>query len=296
MTPRPVFIIGSGRSGTSSLTWCIGQHPNIMVAAETSWLSSLASHLDTMYRIGATIPNSHLSLFGVDQKRFFRHFGNSVDQLLRDTYEAKFPDRRSRQKAPNAPANGLAWYRNHDDPKTRWVDGTPSSTPYVYVLAEMFPEAKFINLVRRPDDVVLSWLGFRGRGTQHAWAWRLARHVCQLQRIGYLAEASLGPQRVMRLLFEDLIEHPETNMRRICAFIGEEYTPHMIEPLLAGKLNSSGAGKVKFKHELRSLLAYPWLATMRQWNNAAKNQEWRIARQDQATEELLAYARRKMPG
>jgi hypothetical protein len=250
--------------------------------------------MDTMYRIGTHTGGGHLSRFSVDRETFFRLFGNSVDRLVLDTFEAKFPDRRSRSKPPGRPANGMAWYRSPDDPKTRWVDGTPSSTPYVSVLAEMFPEAKFINLVRRPDDVVLSWLGFRGRAKQHAWAWRLVRHVCKLQRIGYLAEAAIGPERVMRLLFEDLIEHPEANMKRICAFIGEDYTPHMIEPLLAGKINSSGAGKVKFEHELRSVLAYPWLRSMRQWNKDAKDEGWRIARQDEAMEELLSHARRKM--
>jgi hypothetical protein len=294
MIPRPIFIIGSGRSGTSSLTWCIGQHPNIIATPETSWLSSLASHIDTMHRVGAGV--GHLQRFDVDRHAFFRLFGNSVDQLVRDTYETKFPDRRSATKPSRQNANGVAWYRSPDDPKTRWADGTPSSTPYVYVLAEMFPEAKFINLVRRPDDVVLSWLGFRSRAKEHAWAWRLVRHVYQLQRIGYLAEAAVGPDRVMRVLFEDLIENPEPSLRGICAFIGEEYTPHMIEPLLAGKINSSGARKAEFERESRSILAYPWLRSMRQWNAAAQDASWRIASKDDATRELLAFAKRRMPG
>ena len=39
--PRPIFIIGAPRSGTSITTWVLGQHPNIQTMPETGWIASM---------------------------------------------------------------------------------------------------------------------------------------------------------------------------------------------------------------------------------------------------------------
>ena len=39
---RPIFVVGSPRSGTSILTWCLGQHPNIIPLEESGWMGDFA--------------------------------------------------------------------------------------------------------------------------------------------------------------------------------------------------------------------------------------------------------------
>src|SRR2546430_618593 len=39
---RPIFIVSSGRSGSTILTWCLGQHPNIIPQEESNWLGPFA--------------------------------------------------------------------------------------------------------------------------------------------------------------------------------------------------------------------------------------------------------------
>src|ERR1051326_1981074 len=39
---RPIFIVSTGRSGSTILTWCLGQHPNIIPQEESNWLGAFA--------------------------------------------------------------------------------------------------------------------------------------------------------------------------------------------------------------------------------------------------------------
>ena len=47
---KPIFIVGSPRSGTSILTWCLGQHPNIFPVDESTGIGELALALAVCYR------------------------------------------------------------------------------------------------------------------------------------------------------------------------------------------------------------------------------------------------------
>ena len=50
---RPIFVVGSPRSGTSILTWCLGQHPNIFPVPESNWLGQFAINVQVSYEIGS---------------------------------------------------------------------------------------------------------------------------------------------------------------------------------------------------------------------------------------------------
>jgi hypothetical protein len=220
--------------------------------------------------------------------------GLASDTIVRRTFEARFPERRSTLQDAWQQEN-LAWFRSVHDPKTRWVDGTPSSSGFAAVLGRMFPEARFVNLVRRPGDVVRSWLAFAGRGAGLAKAQAVVEHVYHGQRAGYLAHAAFE-NRAISVIFENLVEHPEIEMRRILAFVGEEYAPACIEPILGKHINSSGEGpKAAVAEELDTIANSPLLANMEDWYSAVREPNWRIESTDKAWTELAGYARHRIP-
>src|SRR6266480_7589399 len=80
---RPIFVVGSPRSGTSVLTWCLGQHPDIIPLEESGWMGDLAIDLAIYYQIGtARGEYSLLSSMNVEKAEFFAAFGKSINDLI----------------------------------------------------------------------------------------------------------------------------------------------------------------------------------------------------------------------
>jgi hypothetical protein len=80
---KPIFVVGSPRSGTSILTWCLGQHPNIFPVPESNWMGDLAVNIEICYRIGAARGNrSLLSAMDIQRDEFSAEFGSSINALI----------------------------------------------------------------------------------------------------------------------------------------------------------------------------------------------------------------------
>ena len=112
------------------------------------------------------------------------------------------------------------------DGKVRWGEKTPKNLFYVDVLSEMFPEARFVYLVRDPRAVVNSMNAIKyysKDATINACNWR------QSATDGYALLCSEVPEaQRMVVRYEDLVANPELTMRALCRFLGEEYEPGIL--------------------------------------------------------------------
>jgi hypothetical protein len=80
---KPIFVVGSPRSGTSIVTWCLGQHPNIFPVPESNWMGPFAVNLAVSYQLGAARGIlSILSAMGISCDEFFSHIGQSINGLI----------------------------------------------------------------------------------------------------------------------------------------------------------------------------------------------------------------------
>jgi len=243
---RPIFIIGAPRSGTSITTWVLGQHPNIQPMPETAWIASLGIGAFLSHRKGSEREKlSHLSNIDYPVDRFLQRVGQSVEAIVQDA----FADRRTRMYGEGATdpswrlserqaSNPMQLQRAGTDPKRRWVDGTPLNTHYVWALAQMFPEARFLHNLRRPDDVATSLEGFDRVGAEpQALDQGLDTWTMHTENAWY-AERGLGSGRAFRLDFERIAQAPEALFREVCEFLEEPWSPDCLLPL-ERKLNSS---------------------------------------------------------
>ena len=108
--------------------------------------------------------------------------------------------------------------------KARWGDKTPLYLRYVDELSAIWPDARFVVLVRDGRDVALSVMRLPF-GPNNVWA--AARAWSLAVRLGREAEIRF-PDRVFSLRYEDLAEQPGTEMRHVCSFLGLDYEPDML--------------------------------------------------------------------
>jgi hypothetical protein len=108
--------------------------------------------------------------------------------------------------------------------KSRWGDKTPAYLAHVDELAELWPEARFLVLVRDGRDVALSVLRMPF-GANNVWA--AARSWAHAVQLGRKAERRY-PGRVQTLRYEDLVHSPEVEIERACKFISLRYEPGML--------------------------------------------------------------------
>ena len=91
-------------------------------------------------------------------------------------------------------------------------------------LRESWPEAFIVRIVRDPRDVALSLAGMPF--AKDSVVGNLVRVDSDDRASRELIEAD---PRAMTLRYEDLVTEPERELRRVCAFIGEQYAPAVLD-------------------------------------------------------------------
>jgi hypothetical protein len=238
---EPIFVVGSPRSGTSVLAWCLGHHANIFPVPESNWMGDFAVSLGVAHQIGSARDNrSMLSAMDIGSAELFAALGYTINDLTLRHRRHLQTKREGMGVEGEIQRRWLAATSTAAGPKTRWVDGTPEYSLYICGLRKLFPGALFIHLVRDVDSVVRSLLNFHRvagnrlvKNEEEAYQYWLRRVKACLK-----AEEAYGPRVVHRLYYSALVQTPESAIRSLLDFVGEPYDAKCLEPL-AERINSS---------------------------------------------------------
>lgn len=206
MKPFP-FFFGANGSGTTLHRAIFDSHPNLAIPGEARFVAKLANR----YREGYDTERFMKDL-GKDDR--FVNWGlepDDVEMALNDPPAGDYPEAVRRLYDRYAGLQG----------KTRYGDKTQSNIHHLALLADLFPEGKFVHAVRDGRDVALAHTD----GTkieQVAVSWK--RRV----DAGRAAGKSLGPDRYIESRFEGLIDDTEGSVRRLCDFLELPFDPSML--------------------------------------------------------------------
>jgi hypothetical protein len=109
--------------------------------------------------------------------------------------------------------------------KTRWAEKTPTYVHYLPVFHKMWPGMTAINAVRDPRAVAASWIktGFSKVSEPVAVAVEWRRSVRAAETAARQGTA------LLTVRYEDLVEQPETVLRKVCAHSSLRYEDELLE-------------------------------------------------------------------
>jgi hypothetical protein len=267
--PPVPFIVGVARSGTTLLRMLLDTHPQMAIPGETHFIPHAARTWRTAGNpvqafLDYVTSDPHWPDFQLDANRF-------ASQLLSEAHD--FESALDVFYASYAARFG----------KPRWGDKTPPYLDRMSDIARWYPPAHFLHVIRDGRDVALSVKDqpFGPNSVKEAarnWARRLA---------GARQQADKLPN-YLEVRYEDLVQRTETELRRVCAFIGLDYTPVMLryderararlaeecrDLLLPDRgITISGEDRMRIHHRV---LGPPDASRIGRWRNAMSAREKR---------------------
>jgi hypothetical protein len=215
MAAPPIFIVGCPRSGTTLLRRMLNRHPGLAIFGETQF------HLLVYLRRNA---------FGdlrdpAKRERLIREYLQSRPLKAAGLNIAELAEKLSREATSyQALFTSMLSYYADSQGKPRYGEKTALHALFLETLREWFPGALILHLLRDPRAVVAS--------LQHApWAPDSvvinARKWLKLNRAARLFRDQPG---YLEVRYEALVTDPVHELRTICAFLREEYSPAMMVP------------------------------------------------------------------
>jgi tetratricopeptide (TPR) repeat protein len=197
--PRPVFVVGLPRSGTTLVEQILASHPLVHGAGELFDAHSVFQRLpelvgqpavDSFQAFGALAPDTARAAARIYLER--------LDEL--------------------APAAAL-----------RVVDKMPDNLRLLGLIAVLWPRARVIMCLRDPRDVALScWqTGFESNPWANDWDF-IARRVADMERLT-LNWRRTKPLDWLEVRYEALVVDLEGHARRLIDFVGLDWNPACLE-------------------------------------------------------------------
>lgn len=109
--------------------------------------------------------------------------------------------------------------------KTRWGDKTPGYATEVGRLHQVFPDARFLHLIRDGRDVVTS---LRRTGWHGERSWTIAEYWSDSVAAARRDGGALPVGQYHEVKYEDLVLDTERVLREVCEFLQEEFDPEML--------------------------------------------------------------------
>jgi hypothetical protein len=239
-TSSPFFIVGSPRSGSTVLRMMLVSHSRLAVPPETYFLIPLVKRFRTDRPLTPVELESVVSMMtgslnprAVTPDKRRRRVSTGELALLRRFW----PDLKLSAQDLQRKVNRLTQPYLRDvvevvyrwnmeaEGKVRWGNKTPAYIQILPELAKMYPNSRFIHVIRDGRDVAKSlqatgWFGRWLHDNIRVWT-KAIEYQSRWSRSGFR-------DRILEVRYESLVLDTEGTLREICRFLGEEFEPQML--------------------------------------------------------------------
>lgn len=227
------FIVGCPRSGTYLLSNILDQSAQIAIPTETHFIplfsryaflfGNLRNQQARVHLLNAIYAFLEIWLIRAEAERDFHEMVQHSLLVTRSSFDDIIEESTSYAEMVHA------IYMRYAALKGVILYGDKSAF-FQHISLEKIDhavgnQAKIIHIVRDGRDVCLSWMKL-SMGPENlpiaAYAWR--KHINEKRRWG-----ARHPDRYCEIRYEDLLEMPEREIRKICAFIGIAFHSQMLQ-------------------------------------------------------------------
>ncbi len=224
----PFFIVGVQRSGTTLVSKMLGNHSSVLMEDQAK-AYRLIGAFDNMYELlpyNLELPKTEFLEWIIANDK-----NDRISQVIDSSLLAKGDNVRKL-------IHGSLLSKVSKQGKTIWGDKAPNLQHYARDVSFYLPSAKFVHIVRD------------GRATAASMKKRSYRNIVlsadlwlQGNIFAIANQHILGAEKYMIVKYEDLLEAPETTMRKVCEFLEISFEPAVLD--LSGQQSSDGSNYVK---------------------------------------------------
>lgn len=196
---EPTFLVGAERSGTTVLRLMLGHHPKIAWCSEFEYATDLISDQ-------GQFPDLNRYYEWLETHRIFRATGFEIDRSL------SYPELIN------------SFLVQKQDIEAKKIVGATVHRHFDRVL-KMWPDARFIHIIRDPRDVARSCLGMGWAGN----VWFGVERWRQAEQLWNKVKQIVPESRRCELSYEELIAEPVLTLTRVCEFLGVPYDQEMFD-------------------------------------------------------------------
>ncbi len=232
-----IFVVGNSRSGTTLMGRILGRHSSVFTFDELHFFEELwspeADSSDISKQKGVELAARLLNIQrnGYLTQKDSQDFIAEAQEILKN-----FPETMPAPKVYDA----FIQYEAQQHNKTIPCEQTPQNVFYIGEILKQFPEAKIINMVRDPRDVLLS--------QKRRWRRALiAKNVSKFNGFRYwmnyppitisklwngaisAADKYAEDSRIKTVNFEQLLSNSETTLKEICQFLELSFQNTMLD-------------------------------------------------------------------
>jgi hypothetical protein len=261
-----VFVVGVSRSGTTLMRRILEGSSQVAICSENHYLGHLIGSEGVRHRLAALgdlrddavverVVN-YIYEGGIERSSRLRGVSRQWIWTRRQIPRAEFRDRLLHSDRTER-AVFEVMMRSYADKRGKPIMGekTPAHVRYVDTLMAWFPRGRVVHMMRDPRAIYLSELR-RRRIEPGSLPYQLLRRTGPLFAGAVLVETTLAwlesvvrlrrhrrryRDRYMLLRFEDLVAEPETQIGRLCDFLGIPVEESMLDQRVVSKGQNAGA-------------------------------------------------------
>jgi Sulfotransferase family len=259
-----IFVLGAPRSGTTLLQSSLNAHPGIVAPPESYFILFLYSRFGKIRRFDAdSITKFVEALFS--EHIFAKLWGLDKIQIEKNLQAIG-------KNADFATLCKMVFYQvaNNKEKLSLISDKNPKHSLFAKKLLKIYPEARFIHIIRDPRDNVNSnmhslrkknpiflaqqWLGFN-------------THIEDIKR--------KYPGKFFTIIYENMVVEPESTFVSLCGFLGVPYNDSMLKHQFPERLQTYEDRKFyeMFKTAHQSMLKPINTSNLGKWKEGMNGRE-----------------------